>query len=169
MTRRPAAAPPCMADTKLVLALNRLLRLDYDAAEAYQAAVDRLLDPVSKKAMAAFKSDHLRHTRALRPVVRGLGGDPAGGPDLKRVLTKGLVLLANLAGDRMILRAMKKNEDLTNAGYQAALRLRRLAPGLRSLLKRHLADERRHRDWIVGRLRGVAPPLPARKKAARSA
>lgn len=149
-----------MKSDKRVVVLNRLIALDFDAAEAYEAAAARIDDGPSRKKLGAFREDHLRHTRTLGAEVRRLGGTPAGGPDYKRVMTKGLVLLANLAGDRAVLRAMKTNEDLTNRAYEAAMTLRTLTPKQRGLLERNLRDERRHRAWILARLdtlrKGVA-------------
>lgn len=139
----------------LVPLLNRLIAFDFDAAEAYQAAARRLDDPESRDAMRAFRKDHLRHTRTLGRHVRLLGGKPARGPDLLRAMTKGLVVVAGLAGDRAVLRAMKVNEDQTNKAYETALKLRGLTQKLRTQLERNLRDERRHRAWIVARLKGA--------------
>jgi uncharacterized protein (TIGR02284 family) len=138
---------------KLVPVLNRLIALDFDAAEAYRAAARRLDDPESRDAMRAFRKDHLRHTRTLGRHVRLLGGKPAKGPDLLRAMTKGLVVLAGIAGDRAVLRAMKVNEDQTNKAYEKARGLAGASAKLRAQIERNLRDERRHRAWIVARLK----------------
>jgi rubrerythrin len=144
-----------MQREKTAVAFNRLIALDFDAADAYEAAVARLDDPLSRKRLESFREDHLRHTRTLSSEVRRLGGSPVSGPDYKRVMTRGLVILANLMGDRLILRAMKVNEEQTNRAYEAALKLRGLTPRQHAILERHLRDERRHRAWIVARIKAM--------------
>jgi hypothetical protein len=142
--------------SKLINVLNELISLDFDAAQAYKAAVVRLKDRISKKMMASFRADHMRHTRSLAPEVRRLGGKPTRGPDLKSMMTGGLVVLAKLAGDKMILRALKMNEDLTNKAYEKARNLKSPTLKLQALLKSHLGDERRHRAWIVRRIKEMS-------------
>jgi uncharacterized protein (TIGR02284 family) len=141
---------------KLVRVLNELIVLDFDAAEAYRSAIARIKDAPSKKMLADFRGDHLRHTRGLRQEVRRLGGKAATGPDYKSAMTRGLVLLAKLAGDKMILRAMKVNENATNKAYEKAADLKSPSARTRAMLKRNLEDERRHRAWIVQRLRELS-------------
>ncbi len=46
------------------------------------------------------------------------GGNPADGGDLKQILTKGKVVIAELGGDDAILKAMKMNEEVTNKSYE---------------------------------------------------
>ncbi|OAQ22089.1 hypothetical protein K457DRAFT_131499 [Linnemannia elongata AG-77] len=42
-------------------ALTELIELDYDAVEAYQAAIERIKDPVYKENLEEFQQDHKRH------------------------------------------------------------------------------------------------------------
>lgn len=131
--------------------LNDLIQIDFDAIEAYQAAIDRMSDPQFRQTLGAFMNDHERHTRELSECVTSLGGTPKNKGDAKQILTKGKVVLANLAGDKAILKAMKSNEDDTNKAYEEAVN----HPGCRAVdmvlatLERGLSDERRHREWIV--------------------
>lgn len=144
-----------MTTAQTIRVLNRLIALDFDAADAYAAAAKRIADGPSRKKFAAFRRDHLRHTRTLGAAVRHLGGKPVKGPDYKRLMTRGLVVLADLIGDRAVLRAMKANEELTNRAYEAALGLKDLTVRLGTQLERNLRDERRHRAWITERLRSL--------------
>lgn len=134
--------------------LNDLIQLDFDAIEAYQAAIDRLSDPEYRQNLGAFMNDHERHTRELSERVTSLGGTPKTKGDAKRILTKGKVVLANLAGDKAILKAMKSNEDDTNKAYENAVNdpACRAVETVLSTLERGLSDERRHREWIVNTL-----------------
>ena len=129
-----------------------LIELDYDAIEAYQAAIDRLEDFMVQQQMRAFMADHERHVRDLSDIVEGTGGSAPTKGDFKRVLTKGKVVIGQVVGDRGILMAMKSNEDDTNQAYEQAVRRHDLPPETRDLLQRNLADERRHRAWIEDRL-----------------
>jgi len=55
-------------------------------------------------------------------------------------------------GDRAILEAMKSNEDTTNREYEKATARTDLPDDLRAVLNKNLADERRHREYILQRL-----------------
>jgi hypothetical protein len=61
-------------------------------------------------------------------------------------------VLRELTGDSGILKAMKSNEDETNEAYEQALARGDMTANRRDVLERNLADERRHRAWIEGRL-----------------
>ncbi|MDQ2696768.1 MAG: PA2169 family four-helix-bundle protein [Pseudomonadota bacterium] len=133
--------------------LKNLIELDYDAIAAYQAAIDRIDDPQTRTQLTQFKGDHERHTRELGEIVRELGETPPTEGDFKAYLTKGKVIIGNLTGDSGILKAMKSNEDDTNAAYERALARTDVSPfRAKEILERNLADERRHRAWIEQRL-----------------
>src|SRR5919202_1596817 len=89
--------------------LEDLIQLDYDAADAYQAAIDRVENAGWRTTLASFKEDHLRHTRELGEALSGMGRTPPKEGDLKAVLTQGKVIIAGLAGDDDILEAMRTN------------------------------------------------------------
>lgn len=132
--------------------LKSLMALDFDAAAAYEAAVNRIDDGVAKDRLGEFMSDHQRHTQEIGRIVRDLGEEPPTTGDFQAVLTQGKVVIGNMAGDKGILLAMKSNEDDTNKAYEQALLRTDLPSHIRSLLAGNLADERRHRAWIEQRL-----------------
>jgi uncharacterized protein (TIGR02284 family) len=132
--------------------LNSLIELDFDAIAAYRAAIDKLESAEDKGALRGFMADHERHTVDLRPFVERFGEKPAEGGDVKAILTKGKVVIAGLMGDKAILEAMKTNEDDTNRAYERATARTDLPDDLRAVLNKNLADERRHREYIVMRL-----------------
>lgn len=136
--------------------LNALIELDLDAIEAYRVAVERLSDANDKAQLASFMADHERHVREVRPLVEQMGAKPADSPDIKSVLTRGKVQIGSLFGDRAILRAMKTNEDDTNRAYERATARQDLPAVIREVLQRNLSDERRHREYIEGRLRATS-------------
>lgn len=132
--------------------LEKLIELDFDAAEAYQAAIERLEDATAKARLSEFKQDHLRHTENLGKILRDSGREPPHKGDIKRILTKGKVVVAGLVGDKAILKAMKTNEDDTNHAYERAVNNPVAPAQVKDVLRANLADERRHREWIEQRL-----------------
>ena len=129
--------------------LSDLIELDYDAATAYQAAIDRLDDAQCRTTLSRFKQDHLRHTRDLGQILNAMGKTPPTEGDAKSLLTKGKVVLGGLMGDKAILEAMKTNEDDTNTAYERAVKHRNASSEIQAVLDRALDDERHHRDWMV--------------------
>jgi rubrerythrin len=136
-----------MQDDPVAL-LNALVSLDYDAVEAYRAAIDRLDQANYKQTLSAFLADHVRHTTELSALVRGLGGTPPEGPGAKSLMTKGKVAMADIAGDGAILRAMLSNEGDTNTAYERASGHDNLPEKARELVNGNLGDERRHKAWL---------------------
>jgi uncharacterized protein (TIGR02284 family) len=141
--------------------LEHLMTLDYDAIDAYQAAIERLDNDEYASVLVQFKGDHERHVTELGPIVTQLGGEPPSGPGAKSFLTAGKVKLANLMGDEAILRAMKTNESDTNTAYEKALAKAPIEA--REVLQRGREDERRHLEWLVSTIEGKA----ARKDRAK--
>jgi uncharacterized protein (TIGR02284 family) len=133
--------------------LTDLVQLDYDAAEAYQAAIDRLQNTEYRSALSGFKDDHLRHIREISDILTQMGLTPPGQGDMKSLLTKGKVVMAGLMGDEAILQAMRTNEDDTNTAYQRAVQHPNVPTGTLDALERGREDERRHCEWILGALR----------------
>lgn len=132
--------------------LEDLVQLDYDAAAAYQSAIDRLENERWRATLAQFKEDHLRHTRELSDVLMRLGRTPPQEGDAKQLLTQGKVVIAGLVGDEAILRAMRTNEADTNTAYERAIGFKNLPDGTESVLQRNLQDEQRHCAWILEQL-----------------
>jgi uncharacterized protein (TIGR02284 family) len=134
--------------------LNALIHLDFDAIEAYEAAISRLDDKLAKTRLTQFMGDHERHIRELSAVVRASGYEPPVKGDAMRFLTKGKVVLGNLVGDKGILAAMRANEEVTNERYDAALNNELLANhrALHELLTRNRNDERQHKAWLDSRV-----------------
>jgi uncharacterized protein (TIGR02284 family) len=129
--------------------LEDLIALDYDAADAYQAAIDRLENARFKQKLMEFKGDHLRHIEELGEILAGMGRTPPKEGDMKSLLTKGKVVMAGLIGDKAILEAMRTNEADTNTAYERAVKFQGLALTARDALQRGLEDERRHCEWIL--------------------
>ena len=130
-------------DFKIVL--RNLIALDFDAIEAYQEAVERLEDAGLKSKLQEFMMDHQRHTQELSALAASMGVEAPTGPDMKAMLTKGKVMMADMFGDKAILMAMKTNEEDTNTAYDRAFNHDALPAQAREIIERNFADERRHR------------------------
>ena len=139
-------------ESHLVILLTDLVQLDFDAVDAYQAAIDRLDNPEWRATLASFRDDHLRHTAELGEALRGMGIVPPSGGDIKSMLTQGKVVMAGLVGDEAVLRAMRTNEADTNTAYERAVQFPDLHSGIRDMLEAGLADERRHCAWILSQI-----------------
>lgn len=131
----------------IVEKLNDLIELEYDAIAAYQAAIDRLEDKNYQSQLNIFMQDHENHIAALSQLVSQEGGAPAEKGDMNVILTKGKVVIADLAGDEAILKAMLMNEEVTNKSYEKEV-LKAYPHPIQSILQDHLADERRHKEWL---------------------
>lgn len=140
-------------DSKQIISdLSDLIELDYDAIAAYKSAIARLESAAYKATLTEFLGDHKRHIEELGSAVRREGGNPPVEGDAKKFLTKGKVVLADLAGDEAILKAMKSNEEQTNTKYEEAVETG-YPENIQAVLRQGLSDERRHKDWLVKTLK----------------
>jgi rubrerythrin len=128
--------------------LGDLTSLDYDAVAVYDSAISRIDNPQFKQRLQQFREDHRRHTVELGAIISQLGGVPPSGAGAKSMLTQGKVVLGSLMGDKAILMAMRTNEDDTNTAYERAVNHEERHTSAEEVLRRGLADERRHRAWI---------------------
>lgn len=135
-----------------VKTLNSLIHLDYDAIDAYDAAIKRATDDNVRAALLEFRADHETHTGKLQSWVEKLGGKPATKSDLKAVLTSGKVAISSLSETMGILKAMQSNEEETNQKYDDALSTVTEPPELVEVLLHNRDDERKHKGWIDNHL-----------------
>lgn len=134
--------------TRFEDALYQLCELDYDAAEAYEAAINRIENSAYKSRLTNFKLDHQRHIKEISELLRQTGHKAASGPSAKRLLTQGKVVIAELLGDTQILRAMSSNEVDTHAAYEKVSQHAEIWPEAIDILQRGLADEITHQTWL---------------------
>lgn len=129
-------------------ALRNLLELDYDAVEAYDAAINRLENTTYIQKLSEFRDDHKRHIQELSNLLRSHNEETPEGPSMKQWLTKGKVVLANLVGDDTILGAMKTNEEDTNTAYERMAEREDQWDDAKAIIQRGLHDERKHKRWL---------------------
>jgi rubrerythrin len=145
--------PSALSDARVLDQLCALIHLDFDAIEAYEAAIARLDHLGHREQLRHFLADHRRHVRELTECVHTFGGTAPVEGDIKRFLTKGKVVLATIAGDRAILRAMRSNEQQTTDAYERAFNaLGGSSLEVRRVVERGMDDERRHKAWFEAQL-----------------
>lgn len=128
--------------------VRNLIRLEHDAIAAYESSVARLSDSAFSGQVEAFRQDHLQHLDVLQDMARAGGFDVPAEGDMKQLLTTGKIALADLMGDKAILKAMKTNEDDTVTAYERASIHADARPESKAFFDKALADERRHREWM---------------------
>ena len=134
--------------TNFADALRELVELDYDAIEAYAAAIDRLGNTKYKNKLEQFKADHENHVVTLNKFLRDHEEEGVEGPDAKKWLAKGKVILATLIDDKSILQAMLSNEEDTNNAYERMNAHEDIWPEVAEALSKGLADEKAHMEWF---------------------
>lgn len=125
-----------------------LLYLEHDAIAAYDSCIERLDDQTLSAKISEFKQDHLQHVEVLNEMARELGIDAPVEGDMKQMLTTGKVALADLMGDKAVLKAMKTNEDDTVTAYERASGHEDAIPKSKAFVTKAHEDELRHRAWM---------------------
>lgn len=128
--------------------LKNLLSLDYAAIDAYETAIEKLTNQTYKNKLEEFKKDHQNHVKNISNYLKKKNEDVPTGAGLKRILTQGKVVLANLAGDIAILKAMRSNEVDTTEAYENINNYSHLLPEIKKSLLDGYEDEKRHLAWI---------------------
>lgn len=129
-------------------ALKELIELDYDAVDAYQAAIDRLENEEYKAKLGKFKADHESHIKVLNRILHAHDGVIVESGGAKGWLTKGKVILANLIGDKTILKAMRSNEEDTNTAYKKMNSHKAKWTDAADAIAQGMEDEEKHKKWL---------------------
>ncbi|TJZ92032.1 ferritin-like domain-containing protein [Paracoccus gahaiensis] len=130
--------------------VTNLILLERDAIAAYESTISRLSDPILAAQVEAFRQDHLQHLDVLNEIAAETGAEAPLEGDMKQMLTTGKVALAGLLGDSTILKAMRTNEEDTVTAYERASTHADALPKSVAFFRKALADEQRHRDWMIG-------------------
>lgn len=130
-------------------AMASLLELEYDALEAYEAAVERIGSQY-KSELINFMNEHRRHINDLTDLLtqHQYPNIPTGPSMGKQWLAKGKVVMAGLVGDKAILLAMQSNEQDTNTAYERMTSRTDKWPDADTVLAQGFADERKHKAWL---------------------
>lgn len=129
-------------------ALYELCELDYDAVEAYEAAINRLENNNYKEHLSKFKAEHQRHVEELRMLLKKHNENFPEGPSAKQILAQGKVVFADMFGDEAMLKAMLSNEKDTNEAYETINSHKGMWPDAVEILEKGFSDEKRHKRWL---------------------
>jgi len=144
-----------MKRSEVVEELSRLVELEIDALQAYDAAIAWVGGPGTAigAELAIFKIEHQKQALELHEALLGLG---ARAPDVEEPDVKGVVIGALTPPRRRlnaqeILEALRGNEQLTTAVTRNIL-AKALPEDVRALVQRAHEEEQRHLTWIEGAL-----------------
>lgn len=129
-------------------AIRSLIELDFDAIEAYEAAINRIENGEFRIQLRNFKEDHEGHVHELNQLLTIHNEKTVSGPDAKKWLTQGKVVLGSLMGDNAILKAMFTNEEDTNTAYERVTNHAEIWADAKEILSAGFSDEKRHKRWI---------------------
>jgi uncharacterized protein (TIGR02284 family) len=132
---------------KIIEELNELIRYDYDAIGAYEAAINDIQEMSVRDPLIKFRGDHERHVVDLSAIVRRLGGNPVEHPGFKGVVRKTMTKVAGLGGTELTLKAMRSNEEVLNKTYAHHLSLD-FPDDIKEVIRRNYGDEQRHLAWV---------------------
>lgn len=125
-----------------------LIYLEHDAIAAYESTIERLDDKTLGAKVAEFHQDHLQHLSTLNEIAAEAGTDAPEKGDMKQMLTTGKVALADIFGDKSILKAMRSNEEDTVTAYESASQHEEARPQTKAFFMKAHQDEVRHRAWF---------------------
>lgn len=144
-----------MRRSEVIGELSRLVELEIDALQAYDAAIAWVGGPGTAigSELALFKVEHQKQALELHEALLALG---ARAPEVEEPDVKGVVIGALTPPRRRldaeeILEAMRGNEQLTTAVTRKIL-AKPLPADIRALVQRAHEDEVRHLAWIEGAL-----------------
>lgn len=137
---------------RMIERLNNLIAIDYDASRTYESAIQRIEARHLIERLRSFQVDHERHIQELGGVVKGLGGKPRAGPDLKGFVIQGFTAITSEIGDEAALKAMRGNEKLTTKTYSDAL-AEDWPDQIRKPISNNYSDEQWHLAFIEEALR----------------
>lgn len=138
--------------SEMVDKLGDLMRLDVDAVEAYNEAIEKIENSQLRSKLSEYRDDHQRHVRDLIVCIERLGHQaPEPKPDLKGKLIEGMTSLRSSMGDEQAMKAMHQNEEITNKAYSNAVG-EAWPTDILQVIEDGFADERRHLQWIEQQL-----------------
>lgn len=136
-------------EPNFVDAVKDLIELDYDAIEAYDAAINKLENKAYKEMLIDFKWDQNRHIDELSSILTHHGEEPPSGPSIvKQWLVKGKLFLGTLQGDKSILKAILSNKEDTNLAYLRMTKRDDKWIDIADTLDRGLIDEQSHKKLL---------------------
>lgn len=103
ITREVKMATLVGTQNKFSDALYSLIELHYNAAEAYEAVINKVEKQSYQTKLKEFKKDHEQHAKEFSEILSKRECDVPQGPSFKQWLEIGKVKLATIIGDKQIL------------------------------------------------------------------
>lgn len=128
--------------------IQDLIYLEHDAIAAYKSTIERLEDKTLSAKVSEFHQDHLQHLSTLNEIAVEADIDVPTEGDMKQMLTTGKIALADMFGDKTILKAMRSNEEDTVTAYERASQHADARPETKAFFMKAHQDEVRHRAWF---------------------
>ena len=137
-------------------AIQEMIELEYDAVDAYAAAVNRLENQDYREKLQSFQKDHEHHIERLSDLLKHNDlAPPKGASMVKHWITTTKSALSQLMGDTLILRAIHSNEEDTHKGYERLVNHDKIWPDAQEVLEGAFADEKKHKEWLESVLNQV--------------
>jgi len=129
--------------------LKSLIKLDIDAASAYEEALEHIDTPSIHKTVTLYLEDHRRHVDKLSDLLRNAGEvPPERTKDIKGYFIEGFTSIRSATGEEGALKALLSDEKITNRKYQDAYDNWELDPEALAVVSDNYEDERRHLSYI---------------------
>lgn len=127
--------------------LDTLLTMEQNTLAAYDEAVERIDNDIYREKLEQFRTDHARAIIQLSKIAEDIHlAVPGRGP--KNVITSGKVVLADMIGDGMILRAMESTEKDAYTAYENATGNMVVGDSLYEACSDNLLAINEHIEWI---------------------
>lgn len=133
--------------------LASLAQLDCDATAAYDKALDHVESEDVKSAFAHFRDQHAHHQEELSAAIVRLTGQAIDlREDLLGHVAEWMVQVRSMRGEHSALEAMRTAERHHVNRYREAAEWRTEDEHVDALLKRFLAEEEHHLQFIEQKL-----------------
>lgn len=129
-------------------ALQELLELEYEAVEIYETAINHIEDINYKQGLVDAKNDHDKHITELSKILSDKEIEVPKGPGGTQWITIGKLAIANLIGDKTILKTMVQAEEDTNTAYKRMNERLDKFKEAEKFLSLGLKDEIKHITWL---------------------
>ena len=132
--------------------LNRLLRGEMSAVEAYRQALEKVGDEPGALQLNTLYRDHMEAVSLLEEQVRNTGGMPSRSAGPWGTWAKTVQGIANLLGDTAALKALKEGEEHGLKDYREAVREPDLPPEARTLIQNRLLTQQEQHVRVIDQL-----------------
>lgn len=154
-------------EVSAIKVVSALVRLDLEAAMAYEVSA-RLVDvPDIAKQLRQFRDDHFRHVEETNPILIAMGAKAAERSKIEPGLLPGLAIMVGPLGPRAVLMALLNDEQMTTLSYEAVLAYS-WDSKVQKVFDRNRADERRHLQWLAEKEEQLAEQPPEEQPSAPS-